>query len=114
MAQKTHVVLTCDLEETEKPAKETVEFTVDGSAYEMELCERHAKQFRDSLAPFIAKARRASRGPGRRRGTASSSSADRQRVQAIRAWARKKGIKVSERGRISAEVIAKYEASGGK
>jgi hypothetical protein len=29
----------------------------------------------------------------------------------IRAWARSKGIKVNERGRISADVVAKYEAA---
>lgn len=114
MAQKLQVLLTCDLEEAEKPAKETVEFTVAGTAYEIELCERHAKQFRDVLAPFVAKARRASRASGGRRRSGGDGSADRRRAQEIRAWARKKGVKVSERGRISADVIAQYEARAGK
>jgi ABC-type Fe3+-citrate transport system substrate-binding protein len=29
----------------------------------------------------------------------------------VRAWARSKGIQVNERGRISADVVAKYEAA---
>lgn len=111
MAQKVQVLLTCDLEETDKPAKETVQFTVGGTAYEIELCERHAKQFRDGLAPFVAKARRAGRAGGGRRRSSGGLSADRQRTQEIRAWARKKGIAVSERGRIAADLVAKYEAS---
>lgn len=110
MAQKMQVLLTCDLEDGEKPATETVRFSVDGSSYEMDLCDKHAKQFRDAMGPYVGAARRVA-GSRRRR---SSGGADRQRTQDIRAWARKKGIKVSERGRLSADIVAKYEASGGR
>lgn len=112
MAQKMQVLLTCDLESGEKPATQTVRFAVDGTAYEIDLCDKHAKQFRDATASFVAGARRVSRASsGRRR---AGGGGDRQRTQDIRAWARKKGIKVSERGRLSGEIVAKYEASGGK
>jgi hypothetical protein len=106
------VLLTCDLEEGDKPGTQTIGFSVDGSSYEIDLCDKHAKQLRDGVASFIEAGRRV-RGAGSRRGRAAGRG-DRQRTQEIRAWARKKGIKVSERGRLSADIIAKYEASSGK
>jgi hypothetical protein len=112
MAQTMRVLLTCDLESGDKPGSETISFAVDGKAYEIDVCDKHAKQFRDAVAPFTAAARRVSSRGGRRRSSGGGS--DRERTQAIRAWAKKKGIKVSERGRLSAELAAKYEASGGK
>jgi hypothetical protein len=113
MAQKIQVLLTCDLEDAEKPATETIGFAVDGTSYEVDLCDKHAKQFRDAFSTYVTAGRRVSsgRGVGRRSSRANS---DRERTQAIRTWARKKGIKVSERGRLSADIVAKYEASGGK
>lgn len=115
MAQKTQVLLTCDLEDGDKPGTQTIQFSVDGPAYEIDLCDKHAKQFRDTLTTYVSAARRVSgRGTARRGGRRSSGSADRERTQAIRAWARKKGIKVSERGRLSADIVAQYEASGGR
>ncbi|HVF06396.1 MAG TPA: Lsr2 family protein [Frankiaceae bacterium] len=115
MAQKVQVLLTCDMEQGEKPANETVAFAVDGSSYEIDLCEKHAKQFRDSVNSYVSAARRAAVGGGtRRRAGGGANRRDRERTQAIREWARKKGIKVSERGRLSAHVVAQYEASGGR
>lgn len=115
MAQKMQVLLTCDLESGDKPGTETIAFAVEGKGYEIDLCTKHAKQFRDAVAPFVEAGRRTTSrvgGGGRRR--SSGGSGDRERTQAIRAWARRKGIKVSERGRLSADIVAKYEASGGK
>ena len=115
MAQQTKVILTCDLEAGEKPATETIAFSAEGTSYEIDLCDKHAKQFRDAMGTFVSSGRRiSSRGAGARRARSSASGGDRQRTQEIRAWARKKGIKVSERGRLSSDIVAKYEASGGK
>lgn len=36
MAQQTTVILTCDLEVGEKPASQTIGFSVDGSSYEID------------------------------------------------------------------------------
>jgi hypothetical protein len=63
------------------------------------------------LAAYVAAARRAG---GRRRGggaaatSARRPSIDREQNQAIRDWARKRGMKVSDRGRIPAEVLEAY------
>ena len=112
MAQKVHLVLTCDICGGDKPGDETVSFGMDGATYEIDLCTKHAKQLRDGVASFVAAGRRQSnRAAGRRR---SGGSSDRERTQQIRAWARSKGIKVSERGRLSADIVAQFEKSGGR
>ncbi len=85
-------------------AEETVPFSIDGVSYEIDLSSDNAKKLRDSLSPFVEHARRA--GAGRRRRRAASS---RERSADIRAWAKARGIKVNERGRIPATVVEEYE-----
>ena len=109
MAQKIQVLLVCDYCEDGTAGDETVTFGVDGSNYEIDLCEAHAEELREAVAAFAGSARRAG---GSRRGRRSASgTGDRQRVQEIRAWAKKKGLKVSERGRIAGDIVAQYEAA---
>ena len=117
MAQKVQVLLVCDLHEDEVEGVETVAFGLDGSSYEIDACEQHAADLRDAFAPFVGAARRAGRPaqtPGPRRASRGSSrpaasGSDRERVQAIREWARSNGHKVSERGRLSSSLIEAYE-----
>jgi hypothetical protein len=119
MAQKVQVLLVCDLHDDEVEGSETVAFGLDGSSYEIDVCEDHAAELRDAFAPFVGAARRAGRAPapaqrraGRSAGRGSGGSAgDKQRVQDIREWARSNGHKVSERGRLSAAVVEAYEAA---
>jgi len=68
------------------------------------------------LAKYVESARKAGRGgtgkTGRAAGPAKPSpSADRAQNQAIRDWAKRNGLQVSERGRIPAEIIEKYHAA---
>ena len=113
MAQKVQVLLVCDICEGGKPGSETIGFGLDGGTYEIDLCDKHAKNLRDSVAQYVGAARKAGRPAGRGRGRSSGGGGDRQRTQEIRAWARSKGIKVSERGRLSSDIVAKYEAAHG-
>ena len=119
MAQRTVVSLVDDIDESE--ADETVEFGIDGSSYEIDLSDGNAAALRDSLADYIAHARRMAgrrRGAGRAAPVAPSSapvrkgggraSVDREQNQAIREWARRQGMTVSERGRIPSEVSDAY------
>lgn len=114
MAQKIQVLLICDVCNDGTPGTENIRFGFDGLNYEIDVCDAHAGQLRDAMAPFSGTGRRAAgggaatTGRGGRRGAAGS---DRARTQAIRAWAKQKGIKVSERGRIAADVAAQYEAA---
>src|SRR5437763_10177585 len=112
MAQKVTVSLLDDLDGSE--AEETVEFGLDGVAYQIDLSGSNAAKLRDTLANFVANARRAG---GRKRAQGArptpakaprAASADREQNQAIREWARKQGMKVSDRGRIPAEVLEAY------
>ncbi|MDA3650235.1 Lsr2 family protein [Saccharopolyspora indica] len=111
MAQKVTVQLVDDVDGT--PADTTVEFALDGVSYAIDLSSDNASKLRDSLASFVASARKTG---GRKRiatkpGKASSTptTADRERNQAIREWARNQGMQVSDRGRIPAEVVEAYD-----
>lgn len=109
MAQRVQVFLVCDVHDGEVEGTETVSFGLDSRNYEIDLCDEHAAELRDSLSSFVGAARRgAGRGRGRRAGTVTRS----VDPAAVRAWARSKGIKVSERGRISADVLDQYAAAG--
>ncbi|HJQ45338.1 MAG TPA: Lsr2 family protein [Amycolatopsis sp.] len=110
MAQKVLVSLVDDLDGSE--ADETVEFGLDGINYQIDLSSENAEELRDALAQYVEHARRAG---GRKRAgrptakpAASSASVDREQNQAIRAWARKAGFQVSDRGRIPSEVVEAY------
>ena len=116
MAQKINVTLVDDIDGGE--AAETVEFALDGTRYEIDLSAQNAQALRDALAQYVAAARRAGRGSsapsssgGRRSGRRGSTSMDKSQVQHIRQWARDNGLKVSERGRISADILEKYQAA---
>jgi hypothetical protein len=109
MAQIREVRLIDDLDG--KVADETIEFGIDGKNYEIDLSKANAGKLRDALASFVAAARRS--GGRRSRSGASAGQArrpsiDREQNQAIREWARKRGMKVSDRGRIPAEVLEAY------
>ena len=115
MGQRIEVVLTCDLHDGEVPAEETVTFAVDGTTYAFELCADHLQEFRDTVGRYVASARRADQ-PRRSRRRAAESSGPARRSGAtdlseVRSWARSQGYKVSDRGRISAEVQEAFEAA---
>lgn len=107
MAKQTTVTLVDDLDGTE--ADEQVEFAVDGRSYEIDLSGTNSSRLREALAPFVSAARRTG---GRRASTGSSAAArpaaDREQNQAIREWAQRQGMKISERGRIPSNVLDAY------
>jgi hypothetical protein len=110
MVQKTVVTMVCDLPHDEEVSgTETVSFSVDGAGYEIDVCAAHAKELHDIFGSYIAHARRASAVARPRRKTRSGPG--RERSSEIRQWARERGEKVSERGRIPASIIQEYEAS---
>ncbi len=113
MAKKVTVTLVDDFD-GEGPADETVEFSIDGVSYEIDLSAKNAQRIRDELKPWIDAGRRVG---GRRRGRPGPpgrgrGSIDREQSAAIREWARRNGHKVSTRGRIPAEIIEAFHAAG--
>jgi hypothetical protein len=116
MAQRIQVLLVCDMHGDDTRGDETVSFSLNGSAYEIDLCSEHAANLRDALSPYIGGARRAGTGvsAGRRpitRIARTRTRPDREQTAAIRDWARRQGKPVSDRGRIPAEIMAEFEAA---
>lgn len=111
MAQRVQVILVDDVSGGE--AAETVEFALDGVSYELDLSDANAAKLRDDFAPWIGAARRSGgrRQTRRRSGRSSSSGASREDLAKIREWGRGNGFKVSDRGRVSAELQEAYAAA---
>ena len=112
MAKKVTVTLVDDFD-GDGPADETVEFSIDGVSYEIDLSAKNAKKIREDLKQWIDAGRRVG---GRRRGRSGGpsrgrASIDREQSAAIREWARRSGHKVSTRGRIPAEIIDAFHAA---
>ncbi len=119
MATETTTRLVDDLDGSD--ADDTVSFALDGATYEIDLNEENASRLRDALAEYVASARRSDgsrRGPGRPKAAKSARSSrgartapDREQTAAVREWARANGYEVSERGRLSANVLTAFEAA---
>jgi hypothetical protein len=112
MAQKVQVILVDDVDGGE--ADETVSFALDGISYEIDVSAPNAEAIREALAPWVGHARRiGGRAAGRGRSSAPKSrpAAERTDLSDVRAWARENGFQVSDRGRVSSEVRAAYEAA---
>jgi hypothetical protein len=111
MAQRHIVRLVDDL--TGDDAAETVTFALDGARYEIDLTADNAAKLRDTLAVYIARARRAARTGSRltEGGSHRGSRADREQTAAIRAWARNNGHKIGDKGRIPGHIVEAYHAA---
>lgn len=90
---------------------ETLHFSLNNAAYEIDLNATHAQELRDALAPYIAAGRRASASGGGRTSAPRRRSSGASESAAIREWAKAQGLSVSERGRVSAEVRDAYRAA---
>lgn len=106
MARKIQVMLEDDLSGGE--ADETVSFALDGVSYEIDLSSRNADKLRHALQPYVDAGRKSNR--SRKSGTRSTGKAT-GKAGEIRAWAEANGVPVSARGRVSADVVAQYEAA---
>ena len=111
MAQRTVVQLTDDLDgkAIAEGKGETVRFGVDGQEYEIDLSQRNAQALRDVIGRYVAAGRRVGGGS---RGGRSRSSSTRTRdydPKAVRAWAEAQGLEVSARGRVPADLVARFQ-----
>ncbi len=90
----------------EDGSSETIEFSVNGKSYTIDLSKENAAEFHSSLDKYVAVATRVgapvkARKPG-------SVRAEKEQLAAIRNWAQENGYNIAARGRISAEVLAAY------
>lgn len=88
-------------------AEGTVRFGLDGADYEIDLSKKHADQLAKAIGPYIEAARKVSSS----RRPAKGARPVRHDQSDVRAWARAQGLKVSDRGRIPADVLARYESA---
>ena len=116
MARQVITTLIDDLDG--KKADRTVEFSLDGTAYTIDLSDANAGKLRKALDPFIAAGTRVGRGSGRssQRHTVASSrpAGSRDENRAIREWAARNGHQISERGRIPQSVSDAYRVAHGR
>lgn len=92
------------------PATTTIEFSVGGAHYTIDLSDENAAKFQDALAPYVANGRRAS-SRKQRKPRSAVDRAKRQNAAEIRAWGIEKGYLKSTRGRLGKTVIDAYEAA---
>ena len=106
MARQTITKLIDDVDGS--AADTTITFALDGTNFEIDLSDSNAAKLRESLAPWIAGARRVRGAGGATRRPRAARSGAASDAQAIREWARENNIEVSDRGRIKAEVVEMY------
>lgn len=112
MAQTVKIILEDDIDGGE--ANETVRFGLDGGQYEIDLSSANATKLRDAMRPYVTAGRRATAKSGRSTtATTRPSRSGNPETPKIRAWAKKKGLQVSDRGRIHQDIQDKYYAANG-
>jgi hypothetical protein len=109
MAQKIQTLFIDDIDGG--AAEGTVRFALDGTEYEIDLNSKHSDELRDALRKYIEHARKVG-GAARRAGARGGRTSAVDTV-AVRAWARENGYDIKDRGRVPADLVAKYQAATG-
>lgn len=108
MAARTIVVRVDDLDGSDLgEGGKTISLAYQGAEYQLDLSDENAAQLEAVLQPYLSAAQRVGgrrRNDGQRRPPSPDNSA-------VRQWAKENGHQVSDRGRISAEVLAAYSAA---
>lgn len=111
MVQKIQTLYVDDLDGSQ--AEGTVHFSLDGFDYEIDLNAAHARALRKALEKYIEAGRRVGRAAGRGSGRGRAPRTGPSSSTEVRAWARRQGIKVSDRGRIPSGVVARFKEETG-
>jgi hypothetical protein len=99
MAKQTIVKLIDDIDGS--PATASVEFAVDGNSYTIDINDKHIKELRSKLAPFLEVARKVRLDTRGSRASTTTSGSNKARNSAIREWALSEGVQLPTRGRIA-------------
>jgi hypothetical protein len=107
MAQRIQTLFIDDIDGG--AADGTVRFGLDGTDYEIDLSGEHSEELRKALEKYIEHGRKVG-GAARRpsRGLRSDPGIDTAKV---REWAKGNGYDIKDRGRVPADVVAKYQAA---
>ncbi|WP_037180582.1 histone-like nucleoid-structuring protein Lsr2 [Rhodococcoides fascians] len=120
MAKQVSVHLVDDIDGSviSDDSGETIEFSVSGVEYVIDLKSKNATEFHRKLDYYIGHATRVG---GRKRKPSSKSVSpsvggattkrDPAQTRAIRQWAADEGYEVNDRGRIPADIVEAFEAA---
>ena len=115
MAQKITTLFIDDIDGG--AAEGTVRFALDGTEYEIDLNAEHSDELRSALGKYVTHARKvggSARRGGRVAGRAGRGAGSTLNTTEIRNWARENGFDIKDRGRVPADLVAKYQAATGK
>lgn len=100
----TQLVLIDDIEGG--PADESIAFVINGDSYTIDLSTANAAIFMKLLDPYIQAATKITQTQAT--DIAEQLAGVQQRI-AIRTWAKRRGLDISERGRIPQDVVDEYQ-----
>lgn len=86
-------------------------FALNAEQFEIDLSDENFKKLQEALAPYMEAGAKVTNKLPRASTAAGKSSSNKEELQKIRAWAQEQGLNVSPRGRISGEVVEKYQAA---
>ncbi|MGW1991412.1 histone-like nucleoid-structuring protein Lsr2 [Embleya sp. NPDC001921] len=109
MARRVVTLYTDDITGAEGKDVSTHSFSLDGVSYEIDLGNDSYQRLLDALGPYFGAGRKT--GSTRRAGVRNPKAERGPSPARVRAWAAAQGIEVSARGRISGDVVAKYQAA---
>ena len=113
VATVTRTYLTDDIDGSDEDVN-TVEFTLDGTSFEIDLSAANEQRLRDKLARFVdaaSPAKQPKAAPAKRSTKTASVASTKEQTQAIRDWAKAAGLAVSSRGRIAKTVQDAFAAA---
>jgi hypothetical protein len=111
VAQKIQSLVIDDLDGS--AAGGTVRFGLDGTEYEIDLNDEHARELREALARYARRAAGQRRCPpaSADRAAGPGGRADHHRGPRV---GQSPGIEVKDRGRVPAELVVKFQAATGQ
>ena len=110
MAQKIQTLFIDDIDGG--AAEGTVRFALDGTDYEIDLSSKHSDELHTALRKYVDHARKAG-GTVRRSSTRGGRKPSTVDTLAVRTWARESGYDIKDRGRVPADLVAKYQEAVG-
>ncbi|WP_375431006.1 Lsr2 family protein [uncultured Friedmanniella sp.] len=112
MGSRTTVTLFDDLDGSTEEIR-TVSLSLDGQAVELDLSQKNFEKVSEFLQPYMAAGRKSGGSSAARRTRTSSPAPTKSGIdtQAVREWAKAQGHKVSDRGRVSGDIVSAYEAA---
>lgn len=109
MARELRAALVDDVDGS--PATQTIEFTVAGRSWALDLNDAHAREFMTDVMRWTRHARRTDIALGDNRVAARR---DPAQTRAIRAWATANGLECPPRGKIPKDVEQAFHDNGGR